>query len=117
MHFWTPIQFHHFITIFAKTLFIFHQTYLDAFVDAAASPFGFLVVSGRVAVATTKWWEMAAIERVVLTLLLNSLPRCTSRDVPVFLPVSSPKVMWLSGRCATQQWPVFHGALVCYDFQ
>lgn len=68
------------------------QTYLDAFMEAASSPFGFLMVSGSVAVATTKWWEMNAMERVVLTLLVSSLPTCSSRDVPVFLPVTSPKV-------------------------
>ncbi|ELU10103.1 hypothetical protein CAPTEDRAFT_17914 [Capitella teleta] len=68
------------------------QTYLDAFVNAASSPFGFVILSGRVSVATSKWWKMDVVERVILTILVSSLPKSSSRDIPVFLPISSPKV-------------------------
>jgi hypothetical protein len=69
------------------------QTYLDAFVNAATSPFGFLMLSGRVCVATAKWWQLRPLERVVLSFLISSLPKSSARDIPVFLPVSSPKVL------------------------
>ena len=68
------------------------QTYLDAFAEAAQSPYGCLLVAGKVAVATRKWWELSALELVLLPLLLNELTASASRDVAVFLPVTSPKV-------------------------
>ena len=68
------------------------QSYIDAFAEAADSPYGCLMVSGRIAVATSKWWEMSASELLLLTMLVSSLPQCTSRDLAVFLPDSSPTV-------------------------
>ncbi|XP_013390800.1 protein fuzzy homolog [Lingula anatina] len=68
------------------------QEYLDAFVEAAASPYGCLLVWGKVAVATRKWWSLSSVELVLLSLLVNSLPKCSARDIPIFLPHGSPKV-------------------------
>ena len=68
------------------------QNYLDTFCEAASSGYGCLLINGRVAVATGKWWALAAVELVLLRMLTASLPTCTSRDVPVFLPVTSPEV-------------------------
>ena len=42
--------------------------------------------------ASRKWWELDALELVLLSQLINSLPPCSSRDIPVFLPKTSPKV-------------------------
>ncbi len=89
-----------------RFLFIF-QTYLDAFTEAANSPYGCLLVKGKVAVATKKWWEFSAVELVLLSLLINSSPACSSRDIPVFLPVSSPTV--------STHWSVFV-SLTCIQF-
>ena len=68
------------------------QNFLDAFAEAADSPYGCLLVHGKVAVATKKWWSLAAKELVLISMLLSSLLPCSSRDVPVFLPVVSPNV-------------------------
>ena len=68
------------------------QAYLDAFCDAANSPYGCVCAGGRVSAATRKWWQLAALELVLLSLLLQSLPACSARDIAVFLPVTSPKV-------------------------
>ena len=71
---------------------LYFQSFLDAFSDAAASPYGCLLVCGKVAVATRKWWSLTSTELVLLAMLVNSLPKCSSRDLPVFLPHGSPKV-------------------------
>ncbi|XP_076450889.1 protein fuzzy homolog [Babylonia areolata] len=68
------------------------QNFLDAFVEAADSPYGCLTVCGRVAVATASWWNLSATELVLLSLLLSCLPPCSSRDVPIYLPHGSPSV-------------------------
>ena len=68
------------------------QNYLDTFCEAATSPYGCLVVCNKVAVATKKWWQLSAIELVLLNMLTASLHSCASRDIPVFLPVTSPQV-------------------------
>ena len=68
------------------------QNFLDAFTEAADSPYGCLFVHGKVAVATKKWWSLAAKELVLISMFLSSLIPCSSRDMPVFLPVVSPTV-------------------------
>lgn len=68
------------------------QTYLDAFVSSAQSPYGCLLVNDKIAVATKKWWELTALEQVLLSLFIASLPPGSSRDIPMFLPVGSPTV-------------------------
>ena len=70
------------------------QNYIDAFSASADSPYGALFVSGRMAVATPKWWQFTQTELVLLQMFISSLPKCSSRDVPVFLPSSSPKVLF-----------------------
>ena len=81
---------------FAETsfLYFFSQNYLDSFCEAAASPYGCLLVAGHVAVATKKWWELAPVELVLLSMLTESLSNCSSRDIPVFLPATSPEVIF-----------------------
>ena len=77
------------------------QTYLDAFAEAANSPYGCLFIRGSVAAATKKWWELSRLELMLLSLLITSAPPSTARDVPVFLPISSPKV-----GCVTFLWNI-----------
>ena len=91
------------------------QTYLDAFAEAAQSPYGCLLVAGKVAVATRKWWELSALELVLLPLLLNELTASASRDVAVFLPVTSPKVTHL-GRATLCHFAMACSGLRCYWF-
>lgn len=77
---------------------VFHfQNFLDAFTEAAETVYGCLLVEGKVAVATKKWWSLTANELVLLRMLVLSLSDCTSRDLPVFLPDSHPTVsIWVT---------------------
>ncbi|XP_012672961.2 protein fuzzy homolog [Clupea harengus] len=68
------------------------QEALDAFTQAADSEFGCLLIRGRVAVATEKWWRLVSQEVVLLSLLVRCMSGTTSCDYPVFLPVGSPTV-------------------------
>ncbi|KAL5006266.1 hypothetical protein ScPMuIL_015072 [Solemya velum] len=68
------------------------QNFLDAFVEAADSPYGCLFVHGKTAVATKKWWNLTAVEQILLAALIKSSAVCSARDIPIFLPDGSPKV-------------------------
>ncbi|XP_069013758.1 protein fuzzy homolog [Embiotoca jacksoni] len=70
------------------------QEAVDSFAQAADSEFGCLVVHGRIATATEKWWRLAPQEVVLLSALIRSLSASGSAscDYPVFLPQGSPTV-------------------------
>lgn len=68
------------------------QETLESFTRAAESEFGCLLVRGRLAVATEKWWRLAPQELVLLSAFANLPPGKTSCDYPVFLPQGSPNV-------------------------
>ncbi|XP_060724267.1 protein fuzzy homolog [Tachysurus vachellii] len=84
------------------------QDTLDSFTRAAESEFGCLLISGRLAVATEKWWRLAPQELVLLSALAKLPPGKTSCDYPVFLPQGSPNVA-LRLLC----FQLLHGAIVC----
>ncbi|TNN67485.1 Protein fuzzy [Liparis tanakae] len=70
------------------------QEAVDGFAQAAESEFGCLVVHGRIAAATEKWWRLAPQEVVLISALMRSLSASGSAscDYPVFLPKGSPTV-------------------------
>lgn len=70
------------------------QEAVDGFAQAAESEFGCLLVRGRVASATEKWWRLAPQEVVLLSALMRTLSASGSAscDYPVFLPKGSPTV-------------------------
>lgn len=70
------------------------QEAVDGFAQAADSEFGCLVVHGRIATATEKWWRLAPQEVVLLSALIRSLSASGSAscDYPIFLPHGSPTV-------------------------
>ncbi|XP_043915565.1 protein fuzzy homolog isoform X2 [Protopterus annectens] len=68
------------------------QDCLDTFTQAAQSNFGCIMMSGKVVVATEKWWRLAPQDVMMLAWLVASLIPCTSRDYPVYLPQGSPTV-------------------------
>ncbi|XP_023124733.2 protein fuzzy homolog [Amphiprion ocellaris] len=70
------------------------QEAVDGFAQAADSEFGCLIVHGRIATATEKWWRLAPQEVVLLSALIRSLSASASVscDYPVFLPQGSPTV-------------------------
>lgn len=67
---------------------------VDGFAQSADSEFGCLIVHGRIAAATDKWWRLAPQEVVLLSALIRSLAGSgtSSCDYPVFLPRGSPNV-------------------------
>ncbi|XP_033960369.1 protein fuzzy homolog [Pseudochaenichthys georgianus] len=70
------------------------QEAVDGFAQAADSEFGCLIVRGRIAAATEKWWRLAPPEVVLLSALIRSVSASGSAscDYPVFLPQGSPTV-------------------------
>lgn len=69
------------------------QETVDSFTRATESEFGCLLLNGRVARATEKWWSrLTPQEVVVLSVLVRSLADVSSCDYPVFLPKGSPTV-------------------------
>lgn len=70
------------------------QGAVDGFAQAADSEFGCLVVHGRIATATEKWWRLSPQEVVLLSALIHNLSASgsSSCDYPVFLPQGSPTV-------------------------
>ncbi|XP_044074827.1 protein fuzzy homolog [Siniperca chuatsi] len=70
------------------------QGAIDGFAQAADSEFGCLIVHGRIAAATEKWWRLAPQEVVLLSALMRSLSASGSAscDYPIFLPQGSPTV-------------------------
>uniref|UniRef100_A0A7N9B173 Fuzzy planar cell polarity protein n=1 Tax=Mastacembelus armatus TaxID=205130 RepID=A0A7N9B173_9TELE len=70
------------------------QEAVDSFAKAADSEFGCLIVHGRIAAATEKWWRLAPQEVVLLSALVRTLSGSGSAscDYPVFLPQGSPTV-------------------------
>lgn len=44
-------------------------------------------------VATPAWWDLTAIEKNLLSLMVAFNNSCSTFDIPVFLPVKSPKVI------------------------
>lgn len=70
------------------------QEALQGFAKAADSEFGCLIVHGRIAAATEKWWRLSPQEIVLLSALMRSFSTSNSAscDYPVFLPQGSPTV-------------------------
>lgn len=68
------------------------QPVLDSFTSAAMSPYGCLMVHNRLSLATERWWALPSLEQTLLLLLMSSLPYSNARDIPVFLPIGSPKI-------------------------
>jgi len=68
------------------------QPVLDTFTSAASSPYGCILIYNRVALATERWWALPSLEQTLLLLLVAALPHASSRDLPVFLPIGSPKI-------------------------
>lgn len=68
------------------------QDSLDAFVSACDSEFGCLLVYGKIAVATDKWWQLLPSETMLLLLLLRSVRQASARDFPIYLPHGSPNI-------------------------
>uniref|UniRef100_A0A2R5LL23 Uncharacterized protein n=2 Tax=Ornithodoros turicata TaxID=34597 RepID=A0A2R5LL23_9ACAR len=68
------------------------QGRLDAFTSEMDTLYGCLLVRGKVAVATKQWCHLTWQEISLISTLVNSSTKCTSRDVAIYLPSSCPTV-------------------------
>lgn len=50
-------------------------------------------MKNKIVVASSAWWDLTAIEKNLLSLLVAVNSNCTTADIPVFLPIKSPKVI------------------------
>lgn len=68
------------------------QSVVDTWAECVDSLYGFLLIRGRVAVATSSWWQLDPEEKKLLALIVSIQGTCTVCDIPVFLPCKSPAV-------------------------
>ncbi|XP_021921650.1 protein fuzzy homolog isoform X2 [Zootermopsis nevadensis] len=68
------------------------QSLVDAWAECMDSLYGFLLIRGCVAVATSSWWQLDPEEKKLLALLVSVKGTCKTCDIPVFLPCKSPAV-------------------------
>eukprot|EP00042_Codosiga_hollandica_P054716 m.747620 g.747620 ORF g.747620 m.747620 type:complete len:448 (-) comp58964_c0_seq2:107-1450(-) len=66
------------------------QSCVDNFAEELQSHYVCLLINGLATVATDSWWELPAEELILLPAFVRSLPLCHSRDIPIFLPKTSP---------------------------
>ncbi len=68
------------------------QEKLEEWSESISSLFCCLSANKKIVVATSAWWELTAVEKYLLSLMVAIHSNCTTIDIPVFLPVKSPKV-------------------------
>ena len=82
---------------------------MNAFTDAAGSLHGCLMIDSKVVVTTPEWLSLANKEQILLCHLVNSLPPVAAgRDIPVYLPSTSPNVCSGHSQCL---WNLINRAL------
>ncbi|XP_065212566.1 protein fuzzy homolog isoform X2 [Planococcus citri] len=87
------------------------QEKLDEWSESISSLFCCLTVRGKIVVATPAWWDLSGIEKKLLSIVTSINSNTTTNDIPVFLPIKSPKVafrlvtcclindIWISALC------------------
>eukprot|EP00741_Cyanophora_paradoxa_P007484 tig00001130_g7239.t1 len=63
---------------------------LAGFAGAAASSHACLRLRDRLCVATDDWWALPTEEQLLISRYLASLPPAAARDIPIYLPQTSP---------------------------
>lgn len=87
---------------------LFYQGILNCFAESVGTVFGCLRVSGKVAAATPNWWTLDSVELLQIQLLLSNERYDTGIDIPIYLPVRSPKIPF-----RLVQWKLTQNSDVC----
>jgi len=64
---------------------------LNSFTESVGTVFGSLRIHQKTVVATTNWWTLDSAELLQIQLLCSNDPNDTGIDIPIYLPVRSPK--------------------------
>lgn len=67
------------------------QGILNCFTESVGTVFGSLRINSKVAAATSNWWTLDSVELLQIHLLLANEKNSTGIDIPIYLPVRSPK--------------------------
>nr|CAG4650201.1 EOG090X07E6 [Sida crystallina] len=82
---------------------------LNCFTESIGTVFGCLRINGKTAAATPNWWTLDASELLqIQLLLLNDRHSSTGVDVPIYLPIRSPRIPFRLVR-----WRLTHRSDVC----
>lgn len=68
------------------------QGILNCFTESVGTVFGSLRINGKVAAATSNWWTLDSAELLQIQLLLSNEKYDTGLDIPIYLPIRSPKI-------------------------
>ena len=64
---------------------------MNSFSESVGTVFGNLRIYGKVAAATSNWWTLDKAEILQIQLLCSTDSYDTGMDIPIYLPVRSPK--------------------------
>nr|CAG4642556.1 EOG090X07E6 [Evadne anonyx] len=67
------------------------KTTLNSFTESVGTVFGCLRIHQKTAVATANWWTLDSAELLQIQLLCSNNSNDTGIDIPIYLPVRSPK--------------------------
>nr|SVE70465.1 EOG090X07E6 [Daphnia similis]SVE71720.1 EOG090X07E6 [Daphnia similis] len=81
---------------------------LNCFAESVGTVFGCLRVHSKVAAATPNWWTLDSVELLQIQLLLSNERYDTGIDIPIYLPVRSPKIPF-----RLVQWKLTQNSDVC----
>nr|SVE82530.1 EOG090X07E6 [Daphnia magna] len=81
---------------------------LNCFAESVGTVFGCLRVRSKVAAATPNWWTLDSVELLQIQLLLSNERYDTGIDIPIYLPVRSPKIPF-----RLVQWKLTQNSDVC----
>ena len=84
------------------------QGILNCSTESIGTVFGCLNIHGKIAAATANWWTLHPSELLQIQLFLRNDVSSTGIDVPIYLPVRSPKIPFRLVR-----WKLTHGSDVC----
>lgn len=72
---------------------------LESYSEYIDSIYCCILIHGKIAVATESWWSLHKDEVKLLSLLAVLENTTASKDIPVFLPYTSPNVRILKKYC------------------